>query len=182
MILELVLVAIILTGLFDVWYLVIVATTIALYVWFTFAVTEWRVKLRREMNDQDTDANQKAIDSLLNYETVKYFGAESREAARYDSAMEGYEAAALKTSYSLAFLNFGQSVIITSGLVGVMVMAAMGVQNKMNLQTAPIRTYLDSTVVPVLLQGLSALVKERPPNPVEYLAAYLTQNNPQGKD
>ena len=59
---------------------------------------------------------------------------------------------------------------------------AMGVQNKMNLQTAPIRTYLDSTVVPVLLQGLSALVKERPPNPVEYLAAYLTQNNPQGKD
>jgi ABC-type transport system involved in Fe-S cluster assembly fused permease/ATPase subunit len=61
--------------------------TIALYVWFTFKVTEWRVKLRREMNDQDTDANQKAIDSLLNFETVKYFNAEAREAARYDSAM-----------------------------------------------------------------------------------------------
>ena len=127
--LELLLIGVILTILFDVWYLVVVAITIALYVWFTFAVTEWRVKLRREMNDQDTDANQKAIDSLLNYETVKYFGAEAREARRYDSAMAQYEIAALKTSYSLAFLNFGQSVLITGGLIGVMVMAAMGVQS-----------------------------------------------------
>ncbi len=128
LIVELALVAIILTVMFDVWYLVIVAGTIALYVWFTFAVTEWRVKLRKEMNDQDTDANQKAIDSLLNFETVKYFGAEEREAGRYDSAMRAYEAAALKTSYSLAFLNFGQSFLITGGLVGVMVLAAIGVQ------------------------------------------------------
>lgn len=81
------------------------------------------------MNNQDTDANQKAIDSLLNYETVKYFGAENREARRYDAAMEGYEAAAIKTSYSLAFLNFGQSFLITAGLIGVMIMAAVGVQN-----------------------------------------------------
>ena len=129
LVLELVLIGIVLTILFDAWYLLIVAVTIGLYVWFTFAVTEWRVKLRREMNDQDTDANQKAIDSLLNFETVKYFGAEGREAARYDSAMARYEVAALKTSYSLAFLNFGQSVIITAGLVGVMIMAAVGVQN-----------------------------------------------------
>ncbi|WP_146346972.1 ABCB family ABC transporter ATP-binding protein/permease [Phaeobacter marinintestinus] len=129
LILELVLVAIILTVLFDVWYLVIVATTIALYVWFTFAVTEWRVKLRREMNDQDTDANQKAIDSLLNYETVKYFSAEEREAKRYDVSMRAYAQAALKTAYSLAFLNFGQSFLITLGLIGVMVLAAIGVQN-----------------------------------------------------
>ena len=129
LILELALIGIILTVLFDVSYLLIVGGTIGLYVWFTFAVTEWRVKLRKVMNDQDTDANQKAIDSLLNYETVKYFGAESREAGRYDRAMEGYEAAALKTSYSLAFLNFGQSFIITAGLVGVMVLAAIGVQN-----------------------------------------------------
>ncbi|MEX0310462.1 MAG: ABC transporter ATP-binding protein/permease [Tateyamaria sp.] len=129
LILELLLIGIVLTILFDVWYLVVVAVTIGLYVWFTFAVTEWRVKLRKVMNDQDTDANQKAIDSLLNFETVKYFGAEAREAHRYDKAMEGYEAAALKTSYSLAFLNFGQSLIITAGLVGVMVMAAVGVQN-----------------------------------------------------
>lgn len=129
LILELLLIAVILTVLFDFWYTAVVAGTIALYVWFTFAVTEWRVKLRRQMNDQDTDANQKAIDSLLNYETVKYFGAEGREAARYDGAMAGYEEAAIKTNYSLAFLNFGQSLIITAGLVGVMVMAAIGVQN-----------------------------------------------------
>ncbi|MFD2738860.1 ABCB family ABC transporter ATP-binding protein/permease [Sulfitobacter aestuarii] len=129
LILELILVGIILAVLFDIWYLAVVAVTIALYVWFTFAVTEWRVKLRRQMNDQDTDANQKAIDSLLNYETVKYFGAEQREAARYDAAMAGYEEAAIKTNYSLAFLNFGQALIITSGLVGVMVMAAIGVEN-----------------------------------------------------
>ncbi len=129
LILELILVGVILTVLFDAWYLLIVAVTVALYVWFTFAVTEWRVKLRREMNNQDTDANQKAIDSLLNFETVKYFGAEQREADRYDGAMRLYEQAALKTSYSLAFLNFGQGILITGGLVGVMVLAAIGVQN-----------------------------------------------------
>nr|WP_189679500.1 ABC transporter ATP-binding protein/permease [Seohaeicola zhoushanensis] len=128
LVLELALVAIILAALFGIWYLVIVAGTIAIYVWFTFKVTEWRVKLRREMNDQDTDANQKAIDSLLNYETVKYFDAEEREAARYDTAMAAYEKASLLTAYSLAFLNFGQSVIITAGLIGVMVLAAIGVQ------------------------------------------------------
>ena len=109
-------------------YIGIILATIAVYVWFTFAVTEWRVKLRRKMNEQDTDANQKAIDSLLNFETVKYFGAADREAARYDQAMAGYEAAALKTRYSLAFLNFGQAVLITAGLVAVMLLAALGVQ------------------------------------------------------
>jgi ATP-binding cassette subfamily B protein len=128
LVLELLMIGVILTVLFDAWYLLVVAVTIALYVWFTFAVTEWRVKLRRQMNDQDTDANQKAIDSLLNFETVKYFGAEAREAGRYDSAMAKYEDAAIKTNYSLAFLNFGQSLLITCGLIGVMVMAALGVQ------------------------------------------------------
>jgi ABC-type transport system involved in Fe-S cluster assembly fused permease/ATPase subunit len=130
LILELIMIGAILTYLFDWTYLAVVAITIGLYVWFTFAVTEWRVKLRKEMNDQDMDANQKAIDSLLNYETVKYFGAESREAGRYDDAMAGYEVAAIKTSYSLAFLNFGQSMIITAGLIAVMVMAAIGVMNE----------------------------------------------------
>jgi ATP-binding cassette subfamily B protein len=109
-------------------YMAIVLVTIGLYIWFTFAVTEWRVKVRKEMNDKDTDANQKAIDSLLNFETVKYFAAEEREAIRYDESMRGYEVAALKTNYSLAFLNFGQAVLITGGLVGVMVLAALGVQ------------------------------------------------------
>ena len=109
-------------------YMAIVLITIVLYIWFTFSVTEWRVKVRKEMNDKDTDANQKAIDSLLNFETVKYFGAEEREALRYDESMRGYEAAALKTSYSLAFLNFGQTLLITGGLIIVMILAAMAVQ------------------------------------------------------
>ncbi len=127
LLLELLMIGIILAVVFDVSYVAVVAVTIAIYIWFTFKVTEWRVKIRKEMNDQDTDANQKAIDSLLNFETVKYFSAEGREAARYDIAMAGYERAALKTSYSLAFLNFGQSLLITTGLVIVMVMAAVGV-------------------------------------------------------
>ena len=109
-------------------YMAIVLITIVLYIWFTFTVTEWRVKVRKVMNDKDTDANQKAIDSLLNFETVKYFGAEEREALRYDESMRGYEAAALKTSYSLAFLNFGQTLLITGGLITVMILAAMAVQ------------------------------------------------------
>ncbi len=129
LILELLLVAGALLLFLDAWYVLVVTGTIAIYVWFTFKVTEWRVKLRREMNSQDTDANQKAIDSLLNFETVKYFGAESREADRYDAAMAGYESAAVRTATSLAFLNAGQSLIITTGLVIVMVMAAIGVQN-----------------------------------------------------
>ncbi len=128
LVLELLMISVVLFFLFDVWYLAVVVLTIALYVWFTFKVTEWRVKIRKEMNDQDTDANQKAVDSLLNFETVKYFGAERWEADRYDVAMANYENAAIRTNYSLAFLNFGQSVLITGGLVAVMVMAAIGVQ------------------------------------------------------
>ena len=128
LVLELLFISVVLFVVFDVWYLAIVVTVISAYIWFTFKVTEWRVKIRKEMNDQDTDANQKAIDSLLNFETVKYFSAEEREATRYDASMRKYEVAALKTSYSLAFLNFGQSLMITTGLVAVMVLAAIGVQ------------------------------------------------------
>ena len=128
LILELALVAGIFWTLFGWQYMAVVLITITLYILFTFRVTEWRVKIRREMNDQDTDANQKAIDSLLNFETVKYFGAEAREAQRYDGAMQRYESAAVKTGLSLSFLNGGQAFIITVGLILVMVMAAMGVQ------------------------------------------------------
>ncbi|WP_106744012.1 ABCB family ABC transporter ATP-binding protein/permease [Yoonia maritima] len=128
LVLELLMIAAVLFFLFDVWYLAVVFVTIALYITFTFKVTEWRVKIRKVMNEQDTDANQKAIDSLLNFETVKYFGAERWEADRYDSAMAQYQKAAIRTNYSLAFLNFGQSFLITSGLAAVMVMAAIGVE------------------------------------------------------
>ena len=129
LVLELLIIAGIMFFWFDYSYLAVIIIMIAAYVWFTLKVTEWRVKIRKFMNDQDTDANQKAIDSLLNYETVKYFSAEEREAKRYDGALKLYENAALKTAYSLAFLNFGQSLIITAGLIIVMAMAAIGVQN-----------------------------------------------------
>ena len=128
LILELTMVAILFAVLFDWRYAAVVVVTIWAYVTWTFKVTEWRVKIRRQMNEADTEANQKAIDSLLNFETVKYFGAETREAARYDASMAGYEKMAVKTGQSLAALNFGQALIITTGLVVVMVMAAIGVQ------------------------------------------------------
>ena len=129
LILELVFIGAAIFWKLDDWrYIGIILATIFIYMWFTFRVTEWRVKLRREMNQQDTDANQKAIDSLLNYETVKYFAASKKESSRYDLAMAGYESAALKTSYTLAFLNFGQVILITIGLVAVMLLAAAGVQ------------------------------------------------------
>ncbi|HET9068028.1 MAG TPA: ABC transporter ATP-binding protein/permease [Amaricoccus sp.] len=128
LVLELALVAGILFFVFDVWYLVVVAITIWLYVWYTVRVTEWRLAIRERMNERDTDANQKAVDSLLNFETVKFFNAEEREAGRYDDSMRGYAKAAAETQVSLTWLNFGQGLIITAGLVAMMVMAAKGVQ------------------------------------------------------
>ncbi|MGR3717267.1 MAG: ABCB family ABC transporter ATP-binding protein/permease [Thermohalobaculum sp.] len=125
---ELMIVAVIFWVEFGVWYFVVLLITIVAYVAFTFRVTEWRVKIRIRMNREDQDAHQKAVDSLLNYETVKYFGAEGREAARYDAAMRGYQDAAIKTAVSLGLLNAGQAVIIVSGLVAVMAMMALEVQ------------------------------------------------------
>ena len=101
--------------------------TIGAYVAFTFRITEWRVAIRKEMNDQDQDAHQKAVDSLLNYETVKYFSAEGRESARYDRAMAAYQQAALRTASSLALLNSGQAVILAVSMIAVMLMTAQAV-------------------------------------------------------
>jgi ATP-binding cassette, subfamily B, heavy metal transporter len=128
LLLELILTGVMLWFLFDLRYLMVVGVTIVVYVAFTFAMTEWRVKVRKEMNDADTSANQKAIDSLLNYETVKYFNAEEREAGRYDRSMDLYARAAVRTTNSLAALNFGQGLLINLGLIAVMVMAAVEVQ------------------------------------------------------
>ena len=127
LVLQLILISAALATFFDVRYLIVIAVAVVAYVWFTAVVTEWRVKIRKEMNNQDNDANQKAIDSLLNFETVKYFGAEAIEADRYDSAMEGYELAALKTSYSLGVINIGQALIINIAMVLVMLMSVQGV-------------------------------------------------------
>ena len=92
------------------------ALTVAAYVAFTYIATEWRITIRRTMNEADTDANTKAIDSLLNFETVKYFGNEEHEARRFDQSMERYEKAAVKTWISLAVLNAGQAVVFSIGL------------------------------------------------------------------
>jgi ATP-binding cassette, subfamily B, heavy metal transporter len=109
---------------FDWRYIVTIIAMITVYLWFTIKATDWRVAIRRTMNDSDTDANTKAVDSLLNFETVKYFGAEEREAARYDKSMETYEKASVKTYTSLAVLNSGQAVIFTIALTLCLVMAA----------------------------------------------------------
>ncbi len=128
-ILELVLVCAVLLYFFNWIYVVIVLATVAAYMWFTFAASEWRIAIRREMNESDNDANTKAIDSLLNFETVKYFGNEAMESRRFDSAMARYEQAAIKTYYSLGVLNSGQSLIFTIGMTIVMWLAARGVMH-----------------------------------------------------
>jgi ATP-binding cassette subfamily B protein len=109
-------------------YVVVVLVMITVYMAFTLAATNWRISIRRSMNDSDTDANTKAIDSLLNFETVKYFNAELREAERYDSSMAVYERMSIKTYVSLAVLNCGQAVIFTLGLMAVMAMSVEGVR------------------------------------------------------
>jgi len=117
---------------FDWRYVAATMATVVVYMYYTYIATEWRIEIRRKMNDSDTDANAKAIDSLLNYETVKYFSAEEREAARYDRSMERYEQASVKTYTSLAVLNTGQAIIFTAGLTATMLMCALGVRSGHN--------------------------------------------------
>src|ERR1700754_4880587 len=113
---------------FDWRYVLATAITVVVFMYFTYAATEWRIGIRRKMNDSDSEANTKAIDSLLNYETVKYFSAEMREAERYDRSMARYEEASVKTYTSLAWLNTGQAIIFTCGLAAAMVMCAYEIQ------------------------------------------------------
>jgi len=112
---------------FDWRYALAVVVMISLYLWFTVRATDWRIKIRRTMNESDSEANTKAIDSLLNYETVKYFGAEEREATRYDRSMAVYQEASVKSYTSLALLNAGQAVIFTMALTACMVMAGLDI-------------------------------------------------------
>ena len=109
-------------------YLLVTAITVAVYIWFTIKASDWRISIRRSMNDSDTDANTKAIDSLLNFETVKYFGNEQMEAQRFDQSMERYERSATQVWTSLGWLNFGQAVIFGAGTAVMMVMSALAVQ------------------------------------------------------
>ncbi len=125
--LEILLVTGILWALFNIWYALITFSTIATYIAFTLIVTEWRMKFRRRMNQSDSEANTKAIDSLLNFETVKYFGNEGHEARRFDSSMQRYEDAAVKSKTTLSAVNIGQGGIIAVGLIAIMMMAGQGV-------------------------------------------------------
>ena len=125
--LEIVMVTVVLWVKFDWKYAVITFGTVSFYVYFTFAVTNWRTKYRRSMNERDTEANTKAIDSLLNYETVKYFGNEEHEYARYDRSLAAYQNEAIKSQWSLSLLNVGQGLIIGVAVISVMYMTALGV-------------------------------------------------------
>jgi len=131
-IVEVSLLTLVLLWKFDWRYVVSTMIMVVIYMYYTYLATEWRIEIRRKMNDSDTDANTKAIDSLLNYETVKYFNAEEREAARYDRSMQRYEKASVKTYTSLALLNTGQAIIFTAGLTATMLMCAIGVRSGHN--------------------------------------------------
>jgi ABC-type transport system involved in Fe-S cluster assembly fused permease/ATPase subunit len=133
---------------FDFWYVAVIAATVWLYTWFTIRITKWRITIRREMNDSDTDAHSKAVDSLLNYETVKYFGNETREAERFDRSMARYERAAVRTWTSVSWLNFGQTVIFSAGMAACMVLSARAVM-------AGTQTIGDFVLINALLMQLS---------------------------
>ena len=122
--------AVIFIVFFGITYLGVLVVTVWLYMWFTIAASNWRISIRRDMNESDTDANGKAVDSLLNFETVKYFANEKMEAARFDKSMERYERSAIRIWTSLGFLNFGQAVIFYAGTVVILAMAALGVMNR----------------------------------------------------
>jgi ATP-binding cassette subfamily B protein len=143
-------------GFFEASLALAVLATILVYVAFTFAITDWRIKFRREMNERDSEANTKAIDSLLNFETVKYFANEEHEARRFDLALQGYEGAAVKSQTTLSMLNIGQGIIISIGLVGVMWLAAQGVaQGRMSVGSfVLVNSYLVQLYTPLNVLGM----------------------------
>ncbi len=137
------------------WLAVVNLAMIVGYAWFTFALTRWRIHIRRAMNDSDNEANSKAVDSLLNYETVKYFNAEMHEEKRFDSAMVKYTDASVVTQNSLSILNAGQRVIAAFGVVGMLVLAAVGVKSgTMSLgDLVMVNTLLVQLFIPLNLLG-----------------------------
>ena len=152
---EIALVCAILWVVFDFWYAFVVFITVGDNIEFTIAVTEWRMKIRRRMNDMDSKANTRAIDSLLNYETVKYFGNEEHEAARFDRALRRYENAAVKSKTTLSLVNIGQGFIISIGLTLVMAMAGLDIESK-NMTVGGfvmVNTYLLQLFIPLNFLG-----------------------------
>jgi len=153
---EILIVCGILWRLYDWEFAAVTFATIAVYVAFTFAMTDWRVRFRQEMNARDSEANTKAVDSLLNYETVKYFANEEHEAQRYDRSLQAYERAAVRSETTLAMLNVGQGLIIAFGLIGVMLLAAQGVADKRMTvgDFVLVNTYLIQLYLPLNFLGM----------------------------
>ena len=154
--LEILLVCGILWRLYDWAFAAVTLATIVTYVAFTFLVTDWRIRFRREMNTRNSEANTKAVDSLLNYETVKYFANEAHEAERYDRALHAYERAAVRSETTLAMLNIGQGVIVSSGLIGMMILAGQGVAaGRMTVgDFVLVNTYLIQLYTPLNFLGM----------------------------
>ncbi len=154
---EIFLVLCLLWGLFDGWFAFVTAVTIICYVLWTLFITEWRTKFRRTMNDSDSDAHTKAIDSLINYETVKYFGNEEHETSRFSEAMKSYERAAVTSRISLSLLNTGQGAIIATGATIIMIMAGYGVaEGSMTVgDFVLVNTYLIQLYIPLSYLGSS---------------------------
>jgi|SRR5579884_212003 len=154
--LEILVVCGILWRLYNWTFAVVTFVTIVVYIAFTFAMTDWRVRFRREMNERDSQANSRAIDSLLNFETVKYFANEEHEAGRYDHALQAYERAAVKSETTLAALNVGQGAIIAGGLIGVMILAGYGVAaGRMTVgDFVLVNTYLIQLYMPLNFLGM----------------------------
>ena len=153
--LEILLVCGILWGLFNFWYAFVTLITVGAYISWTVVVTEWRLKYRRQMNKMDGEANTKAIDSLLNYETVKYFNNEEHEANRFDAALRSYESSAIKSKVSLSYLNIGQGAVISIGMTILMIMAGFGVRDG-NLSIGDfvlINSYLIQLFLPLTFLG-----------------------------
>src|SRR5438874_1393298 len=154
---EISLVSVILSRLYDWRFSAIVLGVILGYIAFSVTLSEWRIKYVRRMNDADTEANAKAIDSLLNYETVKYFGNEMHEARRYDVGRRRYETAAIRSSRTLSLLNIGQGAIISAGLAAVMLMAGRGVvEGTMTLgDFVAVNAFLLQLYVPLNMLGFA---------------------------
>ena len=153
--LEIILVCLILLNLFSWYFSIITFFVILFYIAFTFIVTEWRVQIRKKMNDADNIRGQKSIDSLLNYETVKYFNNENFESSNYDKSLEEYEKFAIKSAISLNFLNLGQALIISIGIIGMMILTVYQIQsNEMSIgDFIIVNTYLIQLSIPLNFIG-----------------------------
>jgi ATP-binding cassette subfamily B protein len=154
-ILELAFVTGIMLWKFDVWFALTTVVMVVAYIWFTFVITRWRIQFRREMNESDTEASTKAVDSLLNYETVKYFNNEQHETRRFDKSMEKYANASIQTQISLSVLNTGQAIIVALGLAAIMGLAAAAVvQGRLTVgDLVMANSYLIQLYVPLNLLG-----------------------------